>query len=301
MRKSLTMLLSGAALAAMAGAASAQTYGYPAYGQPGYAGRAPTATLYEQPNFQGRSVVVTGENGNLDGVGFNDRARSARFEGSWTVCADANFRGRCETLSGAVPYMPPGVTAAASSLRVAGGDWNGGWNGAPGQVPGWGGAETAVLFEYPNFQGRSVTVTRESGNLDSIGFNDRARSVQLTGTWKLCEDAGYRGRCETVTGAVPNLAYRNISGLSSLQVTGAYGGGYGTPPWGGGGYGQGGVPGTSVVFYPGPVPTTGYGAPYGSFGGTKRAADDFCRSMGNRSSVYYDSAGGILSDVLCRR
>jgi hypothetical protein len=300
MRKTLTLLLSGAALAATAGAANAQTYGY----QPSYGGRAATATLYEQPNFQGRSIVVTGENGNLDGIGFNDRARSARFEGVWTVCPDANFRGRCETVSGAVPYLPQGVNGSASSLKVSGGDWNGGWNGAPGQVPGWGGAETAVLFEYPNFQGRSVTVTRENGNLDGIGFNDRARSVQLTGTWKLCEDAGYRGRCETVTGAVPNLAYRNISGLSSLQVSTSYGGGsWGTPPYGGGGYGQGGVPGTSVVFYPGPTPTVGggYGAPYGAFGGTKRAADDFCRSMGNRTSVFYESAGGILSDVLCRR
>jgi hypothetical protein len=300
MRKTLMMLLSGAALAATAGAANAQTYGY---GQPAYSGRAPTATLYEEANFRGRSVVVTGENGNLDGVGFNDRARSARFEGAWTVCADSNFRGRCETVSGSVAYLPQGISGSASSLRVAGGDWNSGWNGAPGQVPGWGGVETAVLFEYPNFQGRSVTVTRESGNLDNIGFNDRARSVQLTGTWKLCEDAGYRGHCETVTGAVPNLAYRNISGLSSLQVGASYGGGYGTPPWGGGGgYGQGGVPGTSVVFYPGPAPRAGgYGAPYGAMGGTKRAADDFCRSMGNRTSVFYESAGGILSDVLCRR
>jgi hypothetical protein len=245
--------------------------------------------------------VVQGENGNLSGVGFNDRVRSARFEGTWTVCADANFRGRCETVSGAVPYMPPGISGSASSLRVSGGDWNSGWNGAPGQIPGYGGADTAVLFEYPNFQGRSVVVTRENGNLDGVGFNDRARSVQLTGTWRLCEDKDYRGRCETITGAVPNLSFQGINGLSSLQMTGAHGGGWGIPPYGGGGYAQGGVSGTSVVFYPGPAPTGAYGAPYGSYGGTRRAADDFCRSMGHRTSVFYDSAGGVLNDVLCRR
>src|SRR5215218_1721501 len=129
MRKSLTLLLSGAALAAVAGAADAQTYGYPGYGQPGY---------------------------------------------------------------GAPPY---------------------------GQGPGYGGADTAVLFEYPNFQGRSIVVTRENGNLDGVGFNDRTGSARLEGSWRLCEDKDYRGRCETVTGSIPNLSYRGIKGLSSLQVT----------------------------------------------------------------------------------
>jgi hypothetical protein len=293
MRKSLTMLLSGAALAALAGTtASAQIYGQPGYGQPGYG--QPTATLYELPNFQGRSILIQGENGNLDGVSFNDRARSARFEGAWSVCADANFRGHCETVTGAVAYLPPRLNASASSLRVSGG-WSGGWPGqVPGQVPGWGGGQdTAILYELPNFQGRSITVNRENGNLDGVGFNDRARSAHLQGSWRICEDSGYRGRCQTVTGSVPNLASHGILGLSSLQMTS---GGYDVPPYGGG-YGQG-VEGRAVVFYPGPVASQTYG---GGYGVTRRAAEDFCRSMGHRTQVYYDTASGVLSDVLCRR
>jgi hypothetical protein len=165
--------------------------------------------------------------------------------------------------------------------------------------------QTATLYELPGFQGRSVVVNGSTGNLADIDFNDRTRSVRLNGTWKLCEDAGFRSRCETMTGSIPDLRQRGISGLSSLQPTNDYpGGGY---P---GGYGGGAVQGRSVVFYPGPVGGGGYGydQPYGYGGGNaygygvgRRGADNFCRSMGNREAVYYDSNGGVLQDVLCRR
>jgi len=290
MRKTLT-LLAGVAVAALGAAASAQTpYGYPAagYGQP-------SATLYELPNFQGRSITIRGQDSNLDGDGFNDRARSARFEGAWRVCGDANYGGYCQTLSGNVPALPLGLSASVSSLQSA--DLSGGYPGYPGypgSYPGYPATGTAVLYEYPNFQGRSIVVTNAEGNLDNVGFNDRARSVQLTGSWRLCEDAGFRGHCETVTGPIANLSGR-INGLSSLQQTADSYPGYPGYP----GAGQA-VPGRAVVFYPGAV-SGGYGAPYGAYQGTRRAADDFCRRMGHRDAVWFDPAGGGLSDVLCRR
>ena len=170
--------------------------------------------------------------------------------------------------------------------------------------PGYAGPETATLYEYPNYQGRSVTVTREQSNLDSIGFNDRTRSIRVQGSWRLCEDADYRSRCETVTGAEPDLTRRGIHGLSSLQLTGGgYPGGYPGYPGGGYGYpgqGQGPVQGRDVVFYPGVVGST-YGSPYGGYRGARRTADEFCRSMGHRGSAWSDRTGGELSDVLCRR
>lgn len=168
-----------------------------------------------------------------------------------------------------------------------------------GQPYGYQGPDTAILYEYPNFQGRSVTITREQSNLDSIGFNDRARSIRATGSWRLCEDAGFRSRCETVNGTVADLGRFGFHGISSLQKVGDYGypgGGYGYP---GGGYGQG-VPGRDVVFYPGVVSST-YGSPYGGYGGVRRTADQFCRAMGHRNAVWSDRSGGELSDVLCRR
>ena len=176
--------------------------------------------------------------------------------------------------------------------------------GGYGQPYGYQGPDTATLYEYPNFQGRSVTVTREQSNLDSIGFNDRTRSIRVQGSWRLCEDADYRSRCETVTGAEPDLTRRGIHGLSSLQLTGGgYPGGYPGYPGGGYGYpgqGQGPVQGRDVVFYPGVVGST-YGSPYGGYRGARRTADEFCRSMGHRGSAWSDRSGGELSDVLCRR
>lgn len=172
----------------------------------------------------------------------------------------------------------------------------------PGYDYGGYGAQTATLYELPGFQGRSIVVNGSTNNLDDLGFNDRARSVRVTGTWKLCEDAGYRGHCETITGSVADLRSRGINGLSSIGPSNDYGG---YP----GGYGGGGVQGRSVVFYPGSVsnsydarPPWGYGGgnAYG-YGTDRRAADAFCRRMGNREAVYYDNTGGSLSDVLCRR
>ena len=172
-----------------------------------------------------------------------------------------------------------------------------------GQQPygyGYQGPDTAILYEYPNYQGRSVTVTREQSNLDSIGFNDRTRSIRTTGSWRLCEDAGFRSRCETINGSVNDLGRLGFHGVSSLQKVGDYGGypggGY---PGGGYGYGQG-VPGRDVIFYPGAVGST-YGSPYGGYGGVRRTADQFCRDMGHRNAVWSDRSGGELSDVLCRR
>lgn len=170
----------------------------------------------------------------------------------------------------------------------------------PGYGYGGYGNQTATLYELPGFQGRSVVVNGSTTNLDNIGFNDRTRSVRLSGTWSLCEDADFRSRCVTLSGSIPDLRERGISGLSSLQ-----------PVDNSGGYpGGAGVPGRSVVFYPGVVsgssynvrPPWGYGGgnAYG-YGTDKRAADAFCRQMGNRDAVYYDNTGSILQDVLCRR
>ena len=44
-------------------------------------GRAPTITLYDQPNYQGRSVVIETDAENLDWLNFNDMASSIRISG----------------------------------------------------------------------------------------------------------------------------------------------------------------------------------------------------------------------------
>jgi Beta/Gamma crystallin len=64
-------------------------------------------------------------------------------------------------------------------------------------------AATAVageitLFEYPDFNGRRVTLRGAVSNFDPSGFNDRASSLVIRdGNWELCSDAHFRGRCAT--------------------------------------------------------------------------------------------------------
>lgn len=160
-------LFTMAAVAAMtlATAASAQPYG----------GRGPSATLYELPNFQGRQFTVTSETTNLPRQ-FNDQARSARFEGRWTVCENADFGGRCVDLSGDMPELNSvGLAERISSLRPAGRD--GGWGrdddrGRPGA--GWGGGgrpgdrgvegARAVFYAYPTLRGADIAAGSTSAN-----------------------------------------------------------------------------------------------------------------------------------------
>ncbi|MGA0599134.1 beta/gamma crystallin-related protein [Caulobacter sp. KR2-114] len=119
-----------ASAAAVAGAAHAQ----PAAGA--------RATLYEFPNFQGRSITITGADDNLQNDNFNDTARSAHFDGDWTVCSDAGLRGNCQTLSGDVPNLDRfGLGRSVSSLRQGsayGQAGGGGYGRDPGPDRGYG-------------------------------------------------------------------------------------------------------------------------------------------------------------------
>src|SRR5215213_10343775 len=56
-------------------------------------------TFYEHDGFQGRSFTADRTIFNFDRLGFNDLASSATVRGgSWEVCTDARFEGRCVVL-----------------------------------------------------------------------------------------------------------------------------------------------------------------------------------------------------------
>lgn len=54
-------------------------------------------TLYEKPNFQGRSMTFANRVASLNAVGFNDAAQSVKIDGprDWVLCEGRNFLGRC--------------------------------------------------------------------------------------------------------------------------------------------------------------------------------------------------------------
>lgn len=96
----------------------------PAYGPPPGPERGPergrpAITLFPQPNFGGRPFFTEREITNLPRE-FNDRAMSLRIDGrrAWMVCADSDFRGRCQVFDHDVPDLRAvGMGGQISSMR----------------------------------------------------------------------------------------------------------------------------------------------------------------------------------------
>jgi len=101
-----------------------------------------------------------------------------------------------------------------------------------------------TFFEDDNFQGRSFTVNDRVGNFDRRDFNDSASSAIVRGgTWEVCEDARFSGRCITLRpGNYPSFRAMGFNDrVSSVRPSESYGGnppptyaapapGYGGPP-----------------------------------------------------------------------
>ena len=57
-------------------------------------------------------------------------------------------------------------------------------------------AAQVTLYAREGFRGRAVKVDRQIGNLERVGFNDRASSVVVDGgRWEVCEDVRFEGTC----------------------------------------------------------------------------------------------------------
>lgn len=72
-------------------------------------------------------------------------------------------------------------------------------------------AGEVTLYTDDNFRGPSVTLRSATPDLVQYGFNDRASSVIVrSGTWELCEHAGFQGRCITLQRG----EYRQLEGFN---------------------------------------------------------------------------------------
>jgi uncharacterized protein YcfJ len=57
-------------------------------------------------------------------------------------------------------------------------------------------AAEITFYEGEGFRGRTFTVDRQVGDLQRLGFNDRASSAVVErGRWEVCEHARFEGRC----------------------------------------------------------------------------------------------------------
>lgn len=207
-----TLAAAGAALVTLAAGAASAQQSFPFGGQPQPYGQAygsgPTVTFYEGENFTGRQVTIYGEERDFARIGFNDRARSARTSGSFLVCDDSEFRGRCERLTGSIRSLDRlGLNARISSVREdrTGGGYPGGYGedrgddeddgyadngagrGGPYGNPRRDGVQgrTVIFFARPNIGGNDVAARgqgsadqfcRASGHGPAVYFNQGERS-----------------------------------------------------------------------------------------------------------------------------
>lgn len=188
MTKTFCMTALAALTLAAAGAAQAQ---------PGGGGRGGTATLYDQPNFQGNAVTITQSTPDLGRWRFNDRAQSARFDGRWLICEHDNFKGRCQEVRGDVASLHSyGLMAQVSSLEPAGRPGGGGGGGYPGGPGGgWQGGSRGVdghrtvFFARPTVRGVDVAAGDRGANAfcrgqglgGAVWFDSSERANQAIG------------------------------------------------------------------------------------------------------------------------
>ena len=92
----------------------------------------------------------------------------------------------------------------------------GGLSGGP--ATGGGTGASITLYEKAGFEGSSKTFNGDAPNLTPLGWNDHASSLQVRGTWEVCEDANFAGRCQRTSEDEPNLADIGMNDrISSLR------------------------------------------------------------------------------------
>jgi hypothetical protein len=162
----------------------------------------------------------------------------------------------------------------------------------------------ATIYRDPNFSGPAVAVAGAEPNL-ALRFPVYSIRVQR-GSWELCPERNFRGRCLVVDRTTPDLrrAYGWGGALQSMRPADSWGGG-----------GSGGAPGGQSLrgmaseFYP--APRLGGGrveaCPRSSATAACAAdtADRFCRTAGwngsARQLMETVNRRVYLADVLCVR
>lgn len=146
--------------------------------------------LYDDGDFSGKSLAVSGPVPSLGQAGMGDRVSSVEVRrGRWQLCRDSGYQGTCITLEPGRHHLSGEMHDEASSIRPVYGS-----NNQP--LPATGGL---TLYENADFSGRSLFITGPTEYLGRLGFNDTASAVEvLGGLWDICTDSVYRGRCITL-------------------------------------------------------------------------------------------------------
>lgn len=165
----------------------------------------PAITFYDQEGYSGRSFTTEDSRANFEREGFNDRASSAVVTGgAWEVCSDPRFGGRCTVLRPGdyASLQPMGLNDRISSVRRV--------DAAP--TPPVVVAPSVVFYEQEGLRGRAFTADDTIPNLERQGFGRAASAEVLAGSWDVCEDPRFGGRCTRLSpGRYPTISSMGLS------------------------------------------------------------------------------------------
>lgn len=178
-------------------------------------------TIYKQPHFQGKSYLINGEVANIE-AGLASEGSSMKVTGGfWEVCTGDHFKGNCYVIApGEYPRLR-GLDDRIVSARFLGNDQRHAERAmayyderfAKREARReareerremrearreWRDNRAAAIDLYGgrDFRGRAVRVEDNTLDLIDRRFDGRASSAVVhEGTWQLCSEPGYRGRC----------------------------------------------------------------------------------------------------------
>ncbi|HKY93685.1 MAG TPA: beta/gamma crystallin-related protein [Kiloniellales bacterium] len=150
-----------------------------------------TIIVYDAANAGGNHATFQAATPSLSGTNFNDRISSVFIvAGSWELCADNNYKGKCVTLTQGLHNLDANLNNLVSSLR-----------------PSTGKQGAALLFLDKDGAGKSLRVTAEVRKLaDFPGFNSAISSIAIfQGNWEFCRKNDFKGQCVVLGPGVYNL------------------------------------------------------------------------------------------------
>ncbi|MBX3479543.1 MAG: hypothetical protein KF842_04020 [Caulobacter sp.] len=99
----------------------------------------------------------------------------------------------------------------------AGGPGGGGYPGGGGG--GGGGRPGLIVYENPNYRGRSLEIRDTMPSLVGTGLDDQITAIQvISGRWELCVGQNFTGQCRVFDRSDPNLNLVNFNDkVSSIR------------------------------------------------------------------------------------
>jgi hypothetical protein len=215
-------------------------------------GRGEKWEVCDSPNYNGRCIVVSGEESDLSRNGWGNRISSFRRvrdgggpgpgrpgRNSIVLFDRTNFRGNSTNYNAAVARL----NNRAQSVRIERGSWelcdgrnftgrcitlrssasdlsrfnlsNGAVSARPAGSSGGGVPSnwSLVLFDRTDFRGNAAKFSAQVSNM-----NRNVRSVTVNGVWELCDGRNFSGRCVTLDRSVSDMGPWDVSlRISSLR------------------------------------------------------------------------------------